>query len=87
MLKQKENIFFLLQVKNKPQDRETEHALILSSLECMVADTPLDGTVTVGWPLRRGRGTKIHKTLNINKEKNVLRKPNHMLQNLLNSLS
>ncbi len=41
-LVQNVNIFSPLQVKNKPCDRETEHAFILGSMDCMVVNIDLN---------------------------------------------
>jgi hypothetical protein len=38
-LVQKVNIFSRLQAKNKPREGETEHAFILGSMDCTVANT------------------------------------------------
>ncbi len=35
----KENIFYPLQVKNKPHDDETENVFILGSMDCTVANS------------------------------------------------
>jgi hypothetical protein len=38
----KVNIFSPLHVKRKPRDRETEHAFILGSMNCIVGNTDLN---------------------------------------------
>jgi hypothetical protein len=47
----KKNIFSPLQVKNKPHDTKSEHAFILGSMDCTVANNCLIASSGKQWCL------------------------------------